>query len=307
MDILTELFRETGLRRRLLDVRALPREGVIRFPCDRSVGCHVVLVGPVYVHAPRLREPLRLEAGDIAIMARGCEHTLATSANALSGDVTAVGAAASSVVSGAYQLWSTPVQPFFAELPEWFVLRAHETAQMESIARAVSLLEAEARSDALGRDTVVHALLDVLFTLLLREIVARRNTGDAGWSQAFHDAPVRVAIQQMHDNCAHAWTVATLAREAGVSRSALAARFRAAMGTTPLAYLRTVRLQRAMRLLAEEGQTLEQIARMVGYHDAFGFSKAFKRAVGVTPGEFRRRNAADEQLPWRFPAEEAVG
>ena len=69
------------------------------------------------------------------------------------------------------------------------------------------------------------------------------------------------------------------------------------MSEAPLAYLRTVRLQRAMRLLVEGDRTLEQVASAVGYQDAFSFLKAFKRDVGVSPGDFRRRDASEHELP----------
>jgi transcriptional regulator GlxA family with amidase domain len=153
----------------------------------------------------------------------------------------------------------------------------------------------------------VHGLLDILFTYLIREYVARQGDGAAGWSHAVRDPQVREAVAHMHENCALPWTLDMLARAVGSSRSALAERFRDAMGDTPLAYLRTVRLQRAMRLLGESDRTLEQIALAVGYHDAFGFSKAFKRAVGLSPGEYRKRDVSERDIPWRFRADEAVG
>jgi AraC-like DNA-binding protein len=75
------------------------------------------------------------------------------------------------------------------------------------------------------------------------------------------------------------------------------------MGATPLAYLRTVRMQAATRMLSESDRKLEAVARDVGYQDAFGFSKIFKRVVGVTPKEFRRRDTAERSDPWRFAAQ----
>jgi AraC-like DNA-binding protein len=316
MDLLTDLFKDAGLRRRLLDVRQLRPDRALRFPCDRSVGFHVVLEGTAYVHAPALAEPLALQAGDIAVMGRGCEHMLSAQAHIRDVPVQTIALAAGaendtpgevSVVSGAYQLWNTPVHPFFAELPPWFVVRAERTARLEPLGLTVSMLASEARSESLGRETVVHGLLDILFTYLMREYVARRGNDVAGWSHAVRDPQVRQAVAQLHEDCALPWTLDTLARAVGSSRSVLAERFREAMGETPLAYLRTLRLQRAMRLLSESDRTLEQVALAVGYHDAFGFSKAFKRAVGVSPGEYRKRDAAERDVPWRFRADEAVG
>ena len=93
-----------------------------------------------------------------------------------------------------------------------------------------------------------------------------------------------------------------LAQHAGLSRTALAERFREAMGDTPLNHLRVLRMQRAMRLLAETDHKLEAVAAEVGYQDAFSFSKVFKRTVGVSPKAFRQRDAADKTHPWRLSA-----
>ncbi|QJR37517.1 AraC family transcriptional regulator [Gemmatimonas groenlandica] len=324
MDILSELFRDSGLRRRLVNRRGLVPGRTLAFPCDRSLGFHVVLEGVVYLHAPSLPTPIRLAAGDIAVMGRGCTHWLSTSAH-MSGmpvdnvdvDVTPARVAANdgstpTLVSGAYQLWNTPVHPFFSELPEWFVLRTDESPRFEPLSLAVAMLTNESThgagaSELLGRGTVVHGLLDVLFTYLLRTIVARDDAVGAGWMHAVGDTAVRKAVQAIHAESARDWTLDMLASEVGVSRSVLALRFRASMRDTPLSYLRTVRMQRAMRLLTESDATLERVATDVGYRDAFSFSKAFKKLVGVSPGEFRKRDAAERHLAWRFRAEEAVG
>jgi AraC-like DNA-binding protein len=316
MDILADLFREAGLQRRLLDMRHLSTGRALRFPCDRSLGFHVVLEGTAWVHAPCLVEPLELHAGDIAVMGRGCDHLLAVTADiatvpadavTLVHDGFAEGGGDTTVVSGAYQLWNAPLHPLFAELPEWHVVRAERTTRLEPLGLALSMLAAEVQQDELGRESIVHGLVDVLFTYLMRDIVARRGSeGSPGWSHAVADAHIRRAVAALHDDCARAWTLESLARAVNLSRSVLAERFREAMGDTPLSYLRTVRLQRAMRLLAEGNQTLEQVALAVGYHDAFGFSKAFKRAVGVSPGEYRKRNDTERNIPWRFTAQDAV-
>lgn len=301
----------------MLDVRQLGDGRALRFPCDRSLGFHVVLEGTAWLHASALAEPMRLEAGDIAVMGRGCHHLLATQLRIsdcvvdelpLAADALEVDERALSVVSGAYQLWNSPVHPLFAELPEWHVVRSERSAKLEPVGLAVSMLAHEASRNELGRDSIVYGLLDVLFTHLLRDIVARRGQdGTASWSHAIADPHVRRAVAQLHDDCARAWTLDALARSVNLSRSVLAERFRDAMGDTPLSYLRTVRMQRAMRLLSEGDQTLEAVALAVGYQDAFGFSKAFKRAAGVSPGEFRRRNVAERHIAWRFTDADAVG
>jgi AraC-like DNA-binding protein len=317
MDLLTDLLQQAGLRRRLLDSRRLAAGTALQFPCDRSIGLHVVTHGRAWVHAPSLPEPLALAAGDIAVMARGCHHVLATQPalrrhqeipiapvwTPPPGEAAATIAEdgdASQVISGAYQFWNAPLHPFFREIPGWFVLRGDSLPKLGPLALAIALLDEEARQRRLGADTIVHGLLDVIFTYALREIVSRSGGSGSGWSHAVSDAQVRLAVAAMHEDCAHPWTLEELAVRAGLSRTVLAERFRVAMGDTPLAYLRTVRLQKAMRLLSETSRTLEQVAREVGYQDAFSFSKVFKRTLGLAPREFRQRDAGEQSQPWRF-------
>jgi AraC-like DNA-binding protein len=313
MDLLTDIFRQAGLRRRLLDVRCLADGAALQFPCDKSLGLHVVTDGRLFLHAPALPEPLALAAGDIALMARGCEHLLSSSPVAGAAAVERVALRldaplshapagdGSRVISGAYQLWNRPVHPLFAEMPDWFVLRAAEVPRLGPLALSVALLQQEVNARQLGADMAVHGLLDMLFTCMMREMIAAHG-GSAGatWCRAVRDPQIGHAVALLHDGLAEPWTLDALARRAGLSRTALAERFRRAMGDTPLNYLRVLRMQRAMRLLSESDKKLEQVAAEVGYQDAFGFSKVFKRTVGVSPAQFRRRDAEDRLHPWRI-------
>jgi len=136
--------------------------------------------------------------------------------------------------------------------------------------------------------------------LLMREMLKRQGERTSCWSHGIRDPQVMKAVQALHDDCARAWTLDTLAHHAGLSRTSLAERFRESMGNTPLNYLRTVRMQKAMAALSESERSLEQIAREVGYTDAFSFSKVFKRTVGVAPRDFRRQDTQDRTLAWRI-------
>ena len=306
MDLLSDILQDAGLRRRVLGLRELPADVALRFPCDKSIGLHVVVQGPVHVHAPTLESPLALARGDIAVMARGCDHALSVPESLAGlrpqtiGEPIAPAPGWSAVISGAYQLWHQPLHPFFAEVPAWFVLRAAERPRLGALALTTGLIEEEFRRDEPGSDSIVQALLDVVFTYALREVAARRGQAQAGWSHAVRDASVRRTLTLMHQNAAHPWTLEELAQQAGLSRTALAERFRESMGDTPLNHLRTLRMQRAMKLLADSDRHLEAVASEVGYQDAFSFSKVFKRTVGVSPKAFRQRNAAERSHPWRF-------
>ena len=165
MDLLSDILQDAGLRRRVLGLRAIPADVALRFPCEKSIGLHVVVQGPVHVHAPTLAEPLALATGDVAFMARGCEHALSVGPNlaglearTISHELEPVQASTSMVVGGAYQLWNAPLHPLFAELPPWTVLRADARPRLGPLALAAGLMEQEIRAAELGTDTIVQAL-----------------------------------------------------------------------------------------------------------------------------------------------------
>ena len=203
------------------------------------------------------------------------------------------------LVSGAYQMWNAPLHPFFDELPAWHVVRGDAMPHLSPLSLVVALLGQEAGHQAPGAQLVAHGLLDALFTYLMRDLLDH-HPAEAGFCTSQRDPAVRHAVGLLHTDWAHPWSLDQLARQVGLSRTVLAGRFRQAMGDTPLNYLRTVRLQRAMRLLAEGDETLDRIATEVGYQDSFAFSKAFKRRVGVSPRDFHQRDTADRASPWRF-------
>jgi AraC-like DNA-binding protein len=95
------------------------------------------------------------------------------------------------------------------------------------------------------------------------------------------------ALRLLHKNPARAWTLADLAAEVGVSRASLARRFAARVGETPMAYLADWRIALAADLLRETTDTVDSIARKVGYANAFALSVAFKRLRGITPTAHR--------------------
>jgi len=103
-----------------------------------------------------------------------------------------------------------------------------------------------------------------------------------------HDIHVERALEAMKKDPARRWTVASLARIAGLSRAPFARRFQRAMKTSPLKWLTEHRLDLARRRLRESDAGLAWIATEIGYASEFAFSKAFKRMFGIAPGLFRR-------------------
>ncbi|MFC5303397.1 GlxA family transcriptional regulator [Azospira restricta] len=110
---------------------------------------------------------------------------------------------------------------------------------------------------------------------------------------AGHNDPLVSRAQDwLQARLAEPFSLAALAAAAGASERTLMRRFRQALGDTPLHYLQQMRLFAARRLLEDSALALEQIVARVGYEDVSTFRRLFKRELGCSPGEYRRRFAA---------------
>jgi AraC-like DNA-binding protein len=158
----------------------------------------------------------------------------------------------------------------------------------------VSLIHAEFRAHRPGREVVLARLLDVLLIEALRS--APGHAASPGLVRGLADERLAVALRRMHEKPTAPWTVAELAREAAMSRSAFFARFSRLVGMTPMDYLLGWRMGLAKRLLGRNSATVAEVAARVGYGSASAFSVAFSRYVGEPPAYFARhdRSAREE-------------
>jgi AraC-like DNA-binding protein len=138
-----------------------------------------------------------------------------------------------------------------------------------------------------GRQIVLDRLLDWLLVCTLREWFDHHAANPPAWYLALGDCVVGPVLRAMHEAPGKPWTLASLAAEAGISRTVLAKRFTELLGEPPLTYLTEWRMALAADMLAESRATVAEVAKRVGYADAFSFSAAFKRVRGVSPSGYR--------------------
>jgi AraC-like DNA-binding protein len=154
----------------------------------------------------------------------------------------------------------------------------------------VQLVGEEAREQRPARDVILARLLEVLLIEALRSTAG--TTASPGLVRGLADARLAAAIRRMHENPTQVWTVAQLAKEAALSRSAFFERFSRAMGVTPMEYLLAWRMALAKNLLrgkvGDHAASVAEVSQRVGYSSASTFSVAFTRYVGLPPSLYAR-------------------
>lgn len=188
---------------------------------------------------------------------------------------------------GNFSFDAVAAEPLVAPMPRLvYVPLAKEHAEL--LHGTLALIGKETAQDGLGAAFVLDRLTDALFVQAVRALFTTGFNFAPGWAAAPSDRRVTKAIRAVHADLARSWTVADMAREAGVSRSSFAAAFASVVGESPLDYVTNWRIYRAKVLLSSSDEALAEIAGRVGYDSDTALSRAFKRKVGVSPGVFRR-------------------
>jgi AraC-like DNA-binding protein len=171
--------------------------------------------------------------------------------------------------------------PLATALPAFVIV---PLSDMPQIAPTLQLLFHEAFAQALGRQAALDRLAEYFLIQMLRHVIEHGQVQQSIFA-ALADARLAHAVQAMHENPSHAWTLETLADVSGMSRARFAANFKTIVGTTPLDYLTDWRLSIAQNLI-KQGKPLKSIAAQVGYQSAAAFSRVFAKRLGVTPAEW---------------------
>jgi AraC-like DNA-binding protein len=302
MDVLGDIIRMVrtgpGLSQRL-EIRS---PWALRAPKSIGAVFNVVLQGTCWIVLDDGSLPVALGPGDVVLLPHGTPHVLADDPRTPAVDLAVADTpvhfdtaglggtgARTLLLSGGYLLDFGRPHPLLAALPGLLHVPA-APGRHHTLRAAVAMLGDELESGRPGGTSVVPALVDALFPLIVRAWVEIHTDSVFGdWAEALTDPGIAGALARMHAEPERAWTVAGLAREVGLSRAAFARHFAAAVGMPPLAYLTRWRMTIAGRLLLETSLTLGAIAGRVGYASEFAFAKAFKRDYGVAPGAYRRQ------------------
>jgi len=301
-DVLGELIERTRMHGRVFCQTSARAPWGLRFPAAPQALFHLITAGNAELLVGSTR--LSLAQGDLVLLARGDGHVLADHAKSARVDLadwlaSARGGAGPArlggrsgpetrVLCGVYDYDGLGSQhPVLRLLPAILHVPGPQIRASSDLSATLDLLVREHDAPARGGSVVVSRLLDIMFVQTVR-LWANLPDERTGWIGALTDEMLARALGAMHADLGRAWTVDTLAHAAGTSRATLGRRFVAEVGEPPLAYLARARMQEASQLLRSSGDALAAIAARVGYDSEFAFNRAFRRAFGTPPGEYRR-------------------
>jgi len=273
---------------------------------EHLMSFHLVMEGAGWIEADRLGEaPRALEPGDVILMPRGDPHYLSSDPGvrvppklgdfyrpqdrqlpfrvSVAGD----GSAGIRIVCGYFGCDAAPFNPLLEAMPRLTIIKSGpDCGRLASTFIAAALTEGG--KERPGGETILARLSELMLVQAIRLYIEALPETAEGWLSGLRDPMVGRALQLIHGAPARDWTIESLARSAGVSRSVLAERFARLVGHPPMAYLARWRMQLAAHALQEPGASISAIAADVGYESEAAFNRAFKRVVGMPPGSWRR-------------------
>jgi AraC-like DNA-binding protein len=198
------------------------------------------------------------------------------------------------LICGAVRFEHSAAAHLMAVLPRVLRIESGPSAQGEWVQSTLRYMASEARQLRIGGEAVITRLSDVLVIQAIRTWLEESVELERGWIGALRDEKIGRALTLVQRDPAREWSVASLADEVFMSRSAFAARFTELVGQPAMAYVTWWRMQVARGLIVDDGLTASEAADRVGYQSEAAFNRAFKRTLGISPGA--ARTSAPEPL-----------
>ena len=272
---------------------------------DHLISYHVVTEGRCFARIVG-GEPIVVEAGEVVVFTKSDPHIMSSSpglgadpptANmldiAFAGQMpfhlnyVSGGVISAKLVCGYLACDARPFNPLLEALPP--VIKAGDSRHGDTgwLGQFIRFAMAEVAEKRAGGETVLTKLSELMFVDVLRRYVESLPPQITGWLAGLRDPHLSKALALIHDQPARDWTIETLAKQSGLSRTVLAERFTKLVGIPPMHYLARWRMQIASELLSAGNSNVASIATKIGYESEAAFSRAFKKMIGVPPSAWR--------------------
>lgn len=303
MDVLSDVLGRLRLKGSIFLNAEFQAPWGIDIPEDNVAILHIITSGSCWLNQFGHPNSIFLTSGDLVLFPRGAAHSLMHSAHGTATPAAEILSAMKPLREGPFQYggkgemtrflcgafeydWRMG-HPLVESLPDMIHIKGTDSQEFSWLSNANHLLQNEANSESLGSSAILDRLSEVIFSQILR-VYIHKTPLQKGFLTALKDETLVKVLRLIHNTSEKKWTLAELAQECGVSRSALAERFKHLIGETPMNYLTRWRIQKAQDLLQDSRYSMAQIAEEVGYQSESAFSIVFKKIYGKGPGQFRR-------------------
>ena len=270
-----------------------------------SISFHVLTTGTCWLRLPDA-DPRELRAGDLALVPHGRGHDLASTQTSAAGprvdllpqqyltehySVLRHGGAGRSaqLICGVVSFDDPAAREIVRALPQVLFVGGDTLSAASAIRDTLRLMAGELSYPQPGGEAVATRLADILVVQAIRSWLADSPDTGAGWLRALQDERIGYALEAIHNEPGHEWTLERLAQLATMSRSSFSTRFTELVGEAPIAYLTRWRMNIAHTRLRHENTTAARLATELGYQSEAAFNRAFNRIIGHTPGTVRRQ------------------
>jgi AraC family transcriptional regulator, activator of mtrCDE len=303
-DLLSDVFETIRLKGTLYFRTDYSPPWAIAVPAyEQAARFHFVIQGCCHVSLPS-GSNIVLEPGDVVLIPRGREHVLADRLGRAPAPLERViqesgydgkGAfvigkgdpqATTQMVCGHLGFSQGADHPLLGALPEVILITQTDRGRYPLLDESLRLVAQRALSDEIGAAASIARLSEVFFIEAVRASV-ERHPPLANVMTAMTDLHIGRALELVHKTPGDPWTVETLAKAGGMSRSRFAARFTELVGVAPMAYVTEWRLQKALARLSSSKASVKEVAAQAGYQSAAAFARAFSQRFGIPPTDTR--------------------
>jgi AraC-like DNA-binding protein len=247
---------------------------------------------------------LELKAGDFVVLPSGVRHRLSGDKNPLSAKCSELvyerlteryticrnhgNGSSTRFISGTFAVEESDAKLIVASLPRILHVTSAQFPILEWLHCSVRLLMFESAAARPGWESAIGRVTDMMLFQMIRSWKEQYRSDKSAGIAAYDDPAIDRAISLIYSEPAFPWTIASLAKEVGLSRSAFSERFTRLVGMPIMQYVSDRRMQLAEQYLASGKKGLEEMAPLFGYQSGAAFSRAFKRSRGKPPGAIRR-------------------
>jgi AraC-like DNA-binding protein len=274
----------------------------ISFGKHSGIKCYAMVAGQCWLAVEGVPEPVHLKAGDCYILPRGLPFTLTTDLSLPPVDFSVLREThrfsnatpidhpdSRYLVGGHFILTGPHAAMLLQSLPP--IVHIRKEADRAAMRWSLERMRDELHDLQPGGSLIAQQLAYMMLIQALRLHLADATSTTTGWLSALADKQMSAAINSMHSDPGHPWTLQALAERVGMSRSIFALKFKQTVGATPMEYLTRWRMLLAGDRLKNSADSLSTIATSLGYESESAFGKAFRRVIGCSPRQYTRNGA----------------